>query len=79
VAGSNFGQEHHPAWTANLLAHPEATVTIGGTRVAATSTQLEGRQAELGYAKLIEVARTYAEYRSRTDRRIRVFRLTADG
>ena len=25
VVGSNFGKEHHPAWTANLLANPEAT------------------------------------------------------
>ena len=24
--GSNYGRSHHPAWTANLLAHPECTV-----------------------------------------------------
>jgi hypothetical protein len=22
IVGTNFGQTHHPAWTANLLAHP---------------------------------------------------------
>ncbi|MEO6629170.1 MAG: nitroreductase/quinone reductase family protein, partial [Aquihabitans sp.] len=26
VVGSNFGQQKHPAWTGNLLAHPEASV-----------------------------------------------------
>ena len=34
VVGSNFGKEHHPAWTANLLANPEATVGYRGTEVA---------------------------------------------
>ena len=30
VVGSNFGKEHHPAWTANLMANPKATVTFKG-------------------------------------------------
>ena len=30
LLGTNFGQPKHPAWTANLLAHPEAAVEIGG-------------------------------------------------
>jgi deazaflavin-dependent oxidoreductase (nitroreductase family) len=29
VVGTNWGQKHHPAWTANLLAHPDATVRVG--------------------------------------------------
>ena len=29
VVGSNFGREAHPAWTANLIATPEATVSYG--------------------------------------------------
>src|ERR1700751_2762379 len=28
VVGSNFGQSRHPAWSANLLANPHATVQI---------------------------------------------------
>ncbi len=78
VVGSNFGQEHHPAWTANLLADPHATVTIGGTDVSAVGALLEGEEAESGFARMVEVARTYDAYRSRTARRIRVFRLTAE-
>lgn len=79
VVGSNFGQEHHPAWTGNLLADPHAVVTIGGTDVPAVATLLEGEEAAAAYARMVEVARTYDAYRSRTARRIRVFRLTADG
>src|SRR5581483_8803183 len=30
VVGSNFGQESHPAWSANLLKTPEAEVTFRG-------------------------------------------------
>jgi len=29
VIGTNFGQPQHPAWTANLLSHPEAAIEVG--------------------------------------------------
>lgn len=77
VVGSNFGQQRHPLWTGNLLAHPEVTVTIGGQPVQAHAELLDGEAAEAAYSKLTEVAPAYAEYRSRTDRSIRVFRLVA--
>ena len=77
VVGSNFGQDRHPAWTGNLLANPSAAVTIGGQEVPARATLLTGDEAARGYALMVEVADTYREYRSRTDRDIRVFRLTA--
>jgi deazaflavin-dependent oxidoreductase (nitroreductase family) len=76
VVGSNFGQEHHPAWTGNLIAHPEAVILIGGQRIPVRATLLEGEDAEAAYQKMVEVASTYAAYRGRTDRQIRVFRLT---
>lgn len=76
VVGSNFGQEHHPAWTGNLLAHLDAVVIAGGERVPVTATLLEGEEAEAAYRAMIEVTTVYAEYRKRTDRAIRVFRLT---
>ena len=76
VVGSNFGQQHHPAWTGNLLAHPEATVLAGGQRIPVTATLLEGAEAETAYQRMVEVTAVYAEYRRRTDRTIRVFRLS---
>lgn len=77
VVGSNFGQQRHPAWSANLIANPEAVVTIGGVDVPVRATLLEGEAADAAYRKMADVARTYSEYRSRTDRQIRVFRLDA--
>lgn len=76
VVGSNFGQAHHPAWSGNLRAHPEAVVTIGGRAIPVLAEQLHGEEAEAAYRRMVELARTYAEYRSRTDRDIRVFRLS---
>jgi len=76
VVGSNFGQEHHPAWTGNLLRTPQATVTIGGKDIPVTAERLDGEAAEAGYRLMSDMASTYDAYRSRTDREIRVFRLT---
>jgi deazaflavin-dependent oxidoreductase (nitroreductase family) len=76
VVGSNFGQDHHPAWTGNLLAHPQATVKIGGKDIPVTTQLLEGAEAEQAYQKMNEVANVYSVYRGRTARAIRVFRLT---
>ena len=30
VAGTTFAQERHPGWTYNLLAHPDALITVRG-------------------------------------------------
>jgi deazaflavin-dependent oxidoreductase (nitroreductase family) len=77
VAGSNFGQQHHPAWSKNLIVHPDATATVGGKAVPVTADLLEGDEARAGFEKMIEVVPVYAEYRNRTNRAIRVFRLRA--
>ena len=33
VTGSNFARDTHPAWTANLLRHPDAAVTVARRRI----------------------------------------------
>lgn len=79
VVGSNFGQQHHPAWTGNLIADPRAVVIAGGQRIPVTATLLGGADAEAAYQKMVDIASTYASYRGRTDRAIRVFRLVPTG
>ena len=79
VVGSNFGQQHHPAWTGNLIADPSAVVKAGGRAVPVRATLLEGAAADAGYQKMVDVTRVYDVYRGRTDRQIRVFRLTPEG
>ena len=75
VIGSNFGQAHHPAWTANLRAHPDAVVTIGGVDVPVVAQQLAGDERQRAIDGFIAMTGVYAAYLKRTDRDIRVFAL----
>ena len=78
IAGSNFGQAQHPAWSKNLLVHSDAIVSIGGKGIPVSAELLTGDEARAGFEKMIDAVPVYAEYRSRTDREIRVFRLRAN-
>jgi deazaflavin-dependent oxidoreductase (nitroreductase family) len=42
VAGTNWAAPSHPAWTFNLLAHPEAVITVRGRRYAVRASVIEG-------------------------------------
>lgn len=46
VIGSNFGRTHHPAWTANLLARPEATIEVGPERLNVVAALADGSTRE---------------------------------
>lgn len=75
VIGSNFGQDHHPAWVANLGADPRAVVTLGGVDVPVTARLLEGSERSAAVDAFIDLARVYAVYLDRTAREIRAFAL----
>jgi deazaflavin-dependent oxidoreductase (nitroreductase family) len=76
VLGSNFGRDAHPAWTGNLLATPEASVSYGGRDIAVRATLLEGDARQEAWDEALRVWPTFAAYQSRIDRTIRVFRLS---
>jgi deazaflavin-dependent oxidoreductase (nitroreductase family) len=76
VVGSNFGQEHHPAWTGNLIADPNGTIVVRGKRIPITAELLSGAEADAAYQSMVDVTAVYSVYKTRTDRNIRVFRLT---
>jgi len=46
VVGSNFGGERHPAWTGNLLAHPDARVIAGGVTVPVRARLVDNEEAD---------------------------------
>lgn len=75
VVGSNFGREAHPAWTANLLAHPAATVVHRGRRIPVTARLLDADEKTAIWLRLLEVWSTYDRYQDRVERDLRVFRL----
>jgi deazaflavin-dependent oxidoreductase (nitroreductase family) len=75
VIGSNFGQPNHPAWSANLLAHPEAVVTVGGRTIRVRATLAEDAERDRLWALLLAVWPAYATYAQRSGRHLRIFRL----
>jgi deazaflavin-dependent oxidoreductase (nitroreductase family) len=75
IVASNFGREHHPAWSYNLLASPEATVYVDGRETRVVAERVTEREREDLWPQLDAVVPQFKTYRRRTDRDIRVFRL----
>ncbi|MFF4492225.1 nitroreductase family deazaflavin-dependent oxidoreductase [Streptomyces sp. NPDC001544] len=76
LVGSNFGRTAHPAWTANLLAHPEASISWKGEDIPVTARLLAGEERAAAWQALLEFWPPYATYQARVEREIRVFRLS---
>ncbi len=75
LIGSNFGRPGHPAWTANLLAHPDAEISWRGRDVAVRARLLRGAEREAVWAAVVRFWPPYARYQARVEREIRLFRL----
>ncbi|TDP98042.1 nitroreductase family deazaflavin-dependent oxidoreductase [Labedaea rhizosphaerae] len=75
LMGSNFGRQHHPAWTDNLLADPLATVAIGGKDIPVRAELLRDEESEWVFGELVKITSAYRAYRGRTARQFRVFKL----
>lgn len=73
VVGSNFGREHHPAWSLNLLANPSATVVYRGRRFPVTARVAEGEERTALWSRITEKMPHFDRYGERAGRDIRVF------
>jgi deazaflavin-dependent oxidoreductase (nitroreductase family) len=76
VVGSNFGIDKHPAWTANLMKNPTATLTYGGRTSGAAAKLLSDDEKAEVWSRLTKIWPTYDTYVVKSDRNLRVFRLT---
>lgn len=78
VVGTNFGGERQPAWTSNLLANPEASVSLEGVTVPVTAHPVTTQSERDRLWVLMDDAYIgFASYRRRLadTRAIRMFRL----
>lgn len=75
VVGSNFGQASHPAWTANLIAHPTATVSYGTATTAVRAELLDEDAKAAVWPHLTSVWPAYDAYVESSRRDLRVFHL----
>lgn len=74
--GSNYGRPPHPAWSHNLLAHPECEVEYRGPRRPYGAELLDGDERARAWATAVDFYPGYEAYRARcAPREIRVFRL----
>ncbi|THA46906.1 nitroreductase family deazaflavin-dependent oxidoreductase [Streptomyces sp. A1136] len=75
LIGSNFGRPGHPAWTANLLKHPDAHVSWRGRDIAVRARLLQGEERAQAWRQALAFWPPYATYQARIEREIRLFRL----
>ena len=79
VVGSNFGRDPHPAWTANLKANPDATVSYRGRTIPVRATLLDADGKAEVWPRLTAVWPNYDRYTEVSGRDLRVFRLEPRG
>ncbi|WP_344782805.1 nitroreductase family deazaflavin-dependent oxidoreductase [Microbacterium kribbense] len=75
VAGTNFAGPRHPAWTANLIAHPDAEITVRGRILAVRATRVRGEDREAAWARIEVQWPNYRSYERESGRTVRLFRL----
>ncbi len=76
IAGSNFGGPKVPLWVGNLQATDAAVVNIRGRSFPVIWEEMEGAERAAAWQVMLRTWPNFAKYEARTDRRIRVFRLT---
>ena len=75
ITGSNFARDSHPAWTANLLANPDAAVSVHGLRMEVRATLIGDDEREAVWRVLEQNWPGYRGYERASGRILRIFRL----
>lgn len=76
VVASAMGQERHPAWRYNLEAAGGGSVQLRGRTVEVAAAVLSDEEKAAVWPRIQATIPQMATYVTRTDRNIRVFRLT---
>lgn len=75
VAGTNFAGARHPAWTANLLVHPDAEITVRGLRMPVRAIPVPDDERDAVWARIERQWPGYRTYERQSGRTVRLFRL----
>ncbi len=75
VVASYAGNARHPPWYHNLKANPEVTVEFGAETFRARASELPEPARTDAWQRIAAALPVFAEYQSRTERRIPVIAL----
>jgi deazaflavin-dependent oxidoreductase (nitroreductase family) len=70
VVASAAGADRHPAWYANVLAHPEVGLRDGDLELTLVAREVTGTERSRWWSMACTVFPSYVEYQRRTRRRI---------
>lgn len=76
VTGSNFARASHPAWTYNLVAHPDAEITYRGRRIPVRAHLVTDAEREATWEVIERQWPGYRGYERAAGRQLRIFRLS---
>lgn len=79
VAGTSFARDRHPGWTYNLLAHPDAVITVRGRRMPVRASLISGDEREAAWARIEAQWPGYRAYERESGRIVRLFLLRPVG
>lgn len=75
IAGTSFARERHPGWTYNLLAHPDADITVRGRRISVHATLIHDEERDFVWTLIETQWPGYRSYERESGRVVRLFRL----
>jgi deazaflavin-dependent oxidoreductase (nitroreductase family) len=78
VVASMAGADTHPAWYANVLAHPLVDLRDGAAVHALTAREITGAERSAWWSRACHVFPSYVDYASKTRRRLPVLVLEPD-
>jgi deazaflavin-dependent oxidoreductase (nitroreductase family) len=79
VVASNFGREHHPAWSENLLANPEAIVEFRHQKFPVNARLADAAEKDALWPRILKIWPNFDTYAERSGRDLRVFVLERTG
>ncbi|MBG6237874.1 deazaflavin-dependent oxidoreductase (nitroreductase family) [Mycetocola sp. CAN_C7] len=75
VAGTSFARERHPSWTYNLMANPDAVITVRTRRFAVRASEISDGERESVWARIERQWPGYRSYERSSGRTVRLFLL----
>ncbi len=77
IVASNFGGTNHPAWSYNLDANPQAKIRLGPELKDVVARRITDSEKAILWPKIADTIPQMHSYEKRTERNIKVYRLSA--